>query len=66
MEKLDKILIGIIVILFIVLAFMTYNYINIKQILKRNTDIILEHAEQNCELSGKIHELEEKIEAYEK
>ena len=41
MEKLDKILIGIIVILFIVLAFMTYNYINIKQILKRNTDIIL-------------------------
>ncbi len=66
MEKLDKILIGIIVILFIVLAFMTYNYINIKQILKRNTDIILEHAEQNYELSGKIHELEEKIEAYEK
>lgn len=53
MEKLDKILIGIIVILFIVLAFMTYNYINIKQILKRNTDIILEHAEQNYELSGK-------------
>lgn len=45
---------------------MTYNYINIKQILKRNTDIILEHAEQNYELSGKIHELEEKIEAYEK
>lgn len=66
MEKLDKILIGIIIILFIVLAFMTYNYINIKQILKRNTDIILEHAEQNYELSRKIHELEEKIEAYEK
>ena len=66
MEKLDKILIGIIVILFIVLAFMTYNYINIKQILKRNTDIILEHADQNYELSEKIHELEEKIEAYEK
>ena len=66
MEKLDKILIGIIVILFIVLAFMTYNYINIKQILKRNTDIILEHADQNYELSVKIHELEEKIEAYEK
>ena len=66
MKKLNKILIAIIIIQFIALFLLCYEYFLLKNTAKSNLDMILNGAEETSNLYKQINELEEKLESYEK
>lgn len=61
MNKLSKIFLGIIIVLILVLAVMTYEYINLRKSAKYSLDSILEQSEELQKAYMKIDELENKI-----
>ena len=61
MNKLSKILIGIIVILILALGIMTYEYINLRKSSKYSLDSILEQTEELQKAYIKIEQLENKL-----
>lgn len=61
MNKLTKILIGIIVILILALGIMTYEYINLRNSSKDSLSSILEQSEELQKAYIKIEELENKL-----
>ena len=61
MNKLTKILIGIIVILILALGIMTYEYINLRNSSKESLNSILEQSEELQKAYIKIEELENKL-----
>jgi len=61
MNKLTKILIGIIVILILALSIITYEYINLRKSSKDSLNSILEQSEELQKAYIKIEELENKL-----
>ena len=61
MNKLSKILIGIIVILILALGLVTYEYINLRNSSKDSLNSILEQSEELQKAYIKIEELENKL-----
>lgn len=61
MNKLTKILIGIIVILILALGLVTYEYINLRNSSKDSLNSILEQSEELQKAYIKIEELENKL-----
>lgn len=61
MNKLTKILIGIIVILILALGLVTYEYINLRNSSKDSLNSILEQSEELQKAYIKIDELENKL-----
>lgn len=61
MNKLTKILIGIIVILILALSIITYEYINLRNSSKDSLNSILEQSEELQNAYIKIEQLENKL-----
>ncbi|MCI8965692.1 MAG: hypothetical protein HFJ43_05050 [Clostridia bacterium] len=66
MNKLNKIFITIIVVLIIILTFITYQYVILKENSKKALDDTLRNAEELYEANKKIQELESELESYKK
>lgn len=66
MNKLNKIFIAIIVVLIIILTFITYQYVILKENSKKALDDTLRNAEELYEANIKIQELESELESYKK
>ena len=62
MNKLNKIFITIIVVLIIILTFITYQYVILKENSKKALDDTLRNAEELYEANKKIQELESELE----
>lgn len=63
MTSLNKILVAVVVILAVALGIMTYEYLNMKQNAKNNSEMILQGMQEMQDSNERINELEKELRA---